>query len=626
MNTKKVLICLLITVAFWQCVWSWDMEYLLKNLLPLAKLIQIQELNWFVSQLLDTKSSENLQQFFNTIHRETGVTQMVFNNSSDIRILRTTSKRNYMGIVFTNGPEDPIMLVHDKVLLGRHYYLNFVILVKPLQDFSLALLLLRTIHSHNFINTFLYVSYDNATSHFFGFNMYPHFQPVKYSNLLMDLKSLAKIANNIDCQGFKLSTPMRLDLPGVFHYHDHQRNLLRQGTAYRILELFANHINASLECYDMPMDSLGGLVVNMKDVLDLIRHNEILITTHAYALYTSDDDVDKSYPLMAVKWCLMVPIFNTVTGFFYPLMPFDIKVWFLIFISFIALAITDAVWLVWTSHKNPFLEPFLFRHVRDSILDNYCYLLNIAASRNFKQPAAFKVILYATVFFHGFFISANYTSLLGSILTVNIFREQINTLEDLIKANISTLIIDYEFDFLLSSHKNLSFDFLKLIQPVDSATFNAHQVTFNQSYAYFVTEDKWHFLELQQLGLKQRLFKFTDICFGSYHLAFPMEIDSPLWRYLEYFIYRVHSSGLLSHYESISFEHAVYAGHVQRFSQNNEYQAAELVHVSMLFLLLIFVDVTCLFILVLEWLHYILNRRDKFNFNKIFKKIKWKFF
>ena len=626
MNTKTILSCLLIIVAFWQCVWTWDMKYLLENLLPLAKLIQIQEVNWFVSQLLDTESSENLQQFFNTMHRETGVTQMVFNNNnSDIRILRTTSKRNYMGMVFTNGPEDPIMWVHDKVLLGRHFYLNFVILVKPVQDFSLALQLLRTIRGNNFFNTWLYVSYANATSNFFGFDMFSQFEPVKFTNLLLHLKSMFKMVNNIDCQGCNLSTPMRLDLPGVFHYYDHRKNLLRQGTAYRIFELFAHNINATLASYEMPVDSLGGLVVNMKDVLNLIRHNEILITAHAYALYTSDDDVDKSYPLMVVKWCLMVPIFNSVTGFYYPLMPLDSKVWLLIFISFIALAITDALWLIWASHKNPFLKAFLIRRVRDSILDNYCYLFNLAASRNFKQPAAMKVILYATVFFHAFFITANYTSLLGSILTVNILRDQINTLEDLIKANISTLIIDYEFDFLLSSHTDLPFDFLKLIQPVDSATFNAHQAAFDQSYAYFVTEDKWHFLELQQIGLKQGRFKFTDICFGSYHLAFPMEMDSPLWRYLEYFIYRVHSSGLLRHYETISFEHAVYAGHVQRFSQNNEYQAAEFIHVSMLFLMLILVDVACVFILVVEWIHYRLNRRGRFNFKKIFKKIKWKF-
>ncbi|XP_037814112.1 uncharacterized protein LOC119605217 [Lucilia sericata] len=411
------------------------------------------------------------------------------------------------------------------------------------------------------------------------------------------------LAGGMDCQGFKFYTPLRLDLPGVFRYYNKQNIIEKQ------------------EPYPMPADHLGGIVVNMKDTLQLIRNKSILITAHAYALFETDDTIDKSYPLMAVRWCLMVPLKNTISTFYYPIKPFAAYVWFILIFTFFALATTDCLWIIWESQKDPSKRSHLMWHLRCSILDNLCYMLNISASKNIKRPTWVRFFLYSTVFFQAFFLSTGYTSLLGSILAVTLFRDEINTLEDLIKANISTLIIDYEYDFLLGGQLNLPYDFLKLITPVDSATFYHHQSRLNQTYAYFVTDEKWHFLQLQQTTLKQGLFKLTDICFGSFHLAFPMETDSPLWRNLEYFIYRVHSSGMLHYYESISFEHAVYAGYVQRFTGGNDYQAAGLSHVSMVFLMLLVVSAVCVLIFLGECLHY---RLQKGGGNLSFKLLFWK--
>ncbi|XP_065367248.1 uncharacterized protein Ir56c [Calliphora vicina] len=589
MNILKVFLWLLLIVAFWRTALMWDMKFLLRNILPLSRLMQTQEVNWFISEQLDSESSENVQEFFTTIHRNALITQMVFTHNSDIRIVKTASKRNYMGLVLTTGPSDPVMKLHDRVLLGRHYYMNFVILVQPLEDFAVAETILLQLHRNNFQNTFLYVSYMNGSSDLLGINAYPEFHIVLRTNFLRNLGEMfGKVtAGGMDCQGFKFYTPLRLDLPGVFRYFNQRGLMEKQGISYRILNLFAGYINASLVPYQMAPDNLGGIVVNMKDTLDLIRSKEILITAHAYALFNPDDNIDKSYPITVVRWCLMVPIRNIVSSFYYPIKPFEQSVWFVLMFTFFALACTDILWIIWQSRKQPNRNHNLMWQLRASVLDNLCYMLNIAASKNIKHPSVIRFFLYSTVFFQAFFLSANYTSLLGSILTVTLFREDINTLQDLIKANISTLIIDYEYDFLLTGNLDLPYDFLKLIIPVDAATFYHHQSSLNQTYAYFVTDEKWHFLQLQQRSLKQGLFKLTDICFGSFHLAFPMETDSPLWRNLEYFIYRVHSSGMLHYYESISFEHAVYAGYVQRFTAGNEYQAAGLSHVSMVFLMLL---------------------------------------
>ncbi|KAM7344844.1 ionotropic receptor 56c [Cochliomyia hominivorax] len=628
MNILKVLHWLLVIVAFLRTALMWDIQFMLRNILPLTNLIQTQEINWFISEQMDTESSENLQEFFNTIHRKTLITQMVLTNNSDIRILKTSSKRNYLGLVLTTGPSDPIMRVHDRVLLGRHFYMNFVILVKPLEGFTVAEELLNNLHRNNFQNTFLYVYYArNGTSDLWGVNPYPNATLERRTYFLRGLKSaLSKyLSGGMDCMGYKFYTPLRLDMPGVFRYINKQDIVVRQGTAYRILNLFINYINGSIEPYPMDYDDIGGVVVNMKDTLDLIRSKEILLTAHAYALFNADDEIDKSYPLMVVRWCLMVPIRNTISAFYYPLMPFEKNVWYMVLFTLICLSAIDALWTIWEHWKNPELYQDLVWEIRVRILDNLCYLFNIAASRNIKRPSIVRFILYSGVFFQAFFLSVGYTSLLGSILTVTLFREEINTLDDLIAANISTMIIDYEFDFLLSGNMDLPYEFLRLIKPVKPGTFNHHQSALNQSFAYFVTDDRWHFLELQQKSLKQGLFKLTDICFGSFHLAFPMETDSPLWRNLEYFIYRVHSSGMLHYYESISFEHAIHAGYVQRFTPDNEYQAAALSHVSMVFLMLLIASALCFIIFLVECLHYRLRSAVNLSYVKKWSEIKWKF-
>lgn len=78
----------------------------------------------------------------------------------------------------------------------------------------------------------------------------------------------------------------------------------------------------------MPPDSLGGQVINMKDALQLIRERKMEFCAHAYALFMSDEELEKSYPLLVVQWCLMVPLYNSVSTYFYPLQPFDWNVWF----------------------------------------------------------------------------------------------------------------------------------------------------------------------------------------------------------------------------------------------------------------------------------------------------------
>ncbi|KAI8038572.1 hypothetical protein M5D96_008479 [Drosophila gunungcola] len=341
----------------------------------------------------------------------------------------------------------------------------------------------------------------------------------------------------------------------------------------------------------MPPDALGGQVINMRQTLQLIRERKMEFCAHAYALFMPDDELEKTYPLLVVQWCLMVPLYNSVSTYFYPLQPFAWNVWFFAVGALLALVLLELMWLRlfgrWSGYQG-------------TLMDTFCYIINVPTEGQLQQPCLLRFLLLATVFFHGFFLSAYYTSNLGSILTVNLFHAQINTMDDIVSAQLPIMIIDYELQFLLNLNKELPEEFLKLLRPVDSGIFAEHQTRFNGSFAYFVTEDHWQFLDEQQQHLRQRLFKLSGICFGSYHLAFPLQMDSTLWRDIEYFTFRIHSSGLLSFYARSSFGSALHAGLVERLPENREYTSAGLQHLAIAFFLLLAMSVLAGMVFALE--------------------------
>ncbi|XP_018794896.1 PREDICTED: uncharacterized protein LOC108972663 [Bactrocera latifrons] len=585
LNNAELLVFWLSLVCFstLQLAQSWDVEYTLNMLCKQGKTFYMQEIIWYVSESIDATNSGDVEELIISLDQCLGFTQTVITNNTDIRLIKSENRKIALNIVFCTATDDPIIQVYDRTALGRHMYFGLIIMVNIVEDFSVAEQLLLDLHSHNFINTLLYYYSSNRTNELFGYSLYPEYHLQNRSNFLEYVtENFEKVwTGGVDMLGYKLYTPLREDLPHVFSYKNSAGQTYWRGSAYNLLKLFTDYYNASLVKYEMPKDHLGGNVIDMKSALDLIRHKKVDVMAHAYALFKEDDELGKSYPLMVVRWCLMVPIWNSVTTMYYPLEPFDDLVWFIIVGVFFALVSVKCLWCCWQSTHQ------LASRLSDTVLECFCLMIGIGTPNYFGAPTVLDFLIFTTIYFYGFFLIANYTSLLGSIFTVNLFHAQINTMDDLIETNISVMIIDYELEFLLSEGDELPANFSRLLLPVDPATFAQHQVQLNTSFAYFITEEKWNFLEIQQKYLKRRLFKFSDICFGSYHLAYPLQPDSVLYRNLEYFIYRMHSSGMLGHYQSTAFDYAVHARLVRRLADNAEFTSAGMQHLLVIFLMLL---------------------------------------
>ncbi|KRF98144.1 uncharacterized protein Dwil_GK27976 [Drosophila willistoni] len=579
---------------------AWNLQYVHNFLRPFAAFNAFQEIVWFVSQ---KQQVPELDQFIRIVDEAFGATatQTVINNNTELRMIRAPARRNHMSFVFTTGVDDPIMEVYNKVLLGRHFYFSVVMLIDNVTEIQLVHDLCRYLYDYQFFNSMIYFQSADGVNQLYGASKFPSMQIENRTDFQTYLrKSLSKVVNaRSDVGGYGFPTPLRQDMPHLF-----RSQMGYDGSTYRIIETFVRFINGSFAELPLPPDALGGKAINMKQALQLVRDRRVEFLAHAYALFMPDEGIEKSYPLLVVQWCLMVPTSISVSTYFYPLQPFDFMVWFFVLGAFVALILLELLWLSIGKKRHS-------DGINDALLNSFCYIINIATARQLQKPPILRFLLLAAVFFYGFFLSANYTSTLGSILTVNLFHAQINTMEDIIRAQLPVMIIDYELEFLLQLHKELPEEFVKLLRPVDSGIFAEHQTNFNSTHAYFVTEDQWQFLDEQQKHLKQRIFKMSSICFGSYHLAYPLLMDSSLWRDIEYYTFRIHSSGLLNFYTRSCFETALYAGLVTRLPANSEYTSAGLAHLAIAFIYLLVMCVLGGIVFSLEILHARVSERKK---------------
>ncbi|XP_061399983.1 uncharacterized protein LOC133335699 [Musca vetustissima] len=538
---------------------------------------------------MTTEHTANLDHFIKRVQDDTGDAQYVLTNHSDVRITKTAAKRNSLTFVLTTGADDPIMYVHNRVMTGRHFPLSIVIYVPKVRDMMEIEQLCYILYKGSFVNSMVYFQQITGEQGLMSHEQFPHFKMIDVSDFkaFLQRKFKSVMAASQDVGGYTFFTPLQQDMPRVIKYHDKMGKLQLQGSTFRMFDDFVHSLNGSIAEYKMPRDNYGTEMVNMKTILDLVRKRKIDVAAHAYALFHQDDDLDKSYPIMVVKWCLMVPLQNDISTFIYMLQPFEWRVWCLIVLVFFSLLCVDYIRLS--------LQFLVFRQRRrfgnfysilqDAWLEDFCHVINITTPKPLKLPSAQRFLFYTIVFLFGFYLSAHYTSYLGSFLTVSIFHAQINTLDDVIRAQLPVMIVDYELEFLLSEGYEMPVEFGKLIRPVDTYTFARHQLKLNKSFAYFVTDDTWHFLNEAQIHLKQKMFKFSDICFGSYHLAYPIQADSAVWRDLEYFLFRTHSNGLQQKYEGDTFQYAVSAGYIRRMMESQETTSAGIEHLRLLFII-----------------------------------------
>ncbi|EDW32109.1 GL10615 [Drosophila persimilis] len=377
-------------------------------------------------------------------------------------------------------------------------------------------------------------------------------------------------ATTSNFQGYVVSTPVENDIPRVFVVHDpHTGRRHIRGYAYRTFVEYLHRHNATLQITN-PHEYLGPTSsVNMGRIAQLIMKGHLEISAHPYIRSPSDFG-DRSYPLMVTQNCLIVPVRNEIPRHMYLLLPLNQSSWLLLLGG--VFYISSVVFWV-----RPDMGRRTWQHrVGLSFLEAVSRVLYISSPARIDSPSLRYFIVFLQLTILGFVLSNWYNLQLDSFLTALVVGEQVNSWEQLIEQQQKVLVKEYEVETVLRHvHPRLVSRVARLIVGVNASEQVSALLSFNRSYAYPFTTERWDFIAMQQQYAFKPIFRFSSACLGSPIIGYPMRSDCHLESSLSMFIMRIQGTGLLQHWLVSDFNDAMRAGYVRLLDNVLGFQALD---------------------------------------------------
>ncbi|XP_073845227.1 uncharacterized protein [Musca autumnalis] len=467
-------------------------------------------------------------------------------------------------LVFTTERDDPVMEVAAKSLKGiRHFKTIFILFpivesddfYQSFEDFNRFYETIRLLYEWVWMKQFTNTAVVTVRNNVFILDPYPTPTLVNITESWQPESFF--VDNSKDFKGYVINTPIRYDLPRVF-YLKHPRIGARTkhqvtGVSGKIFTAFISSINATFN--ETWTDGMEMEPVDINNVLKMIEEKHIEISMNSYTGMLGDS-AGSSYPIGINDWCIMVPYRNRSPEHMYLQNCFQEHTWFLI--CFSTLYITIGIWLCSPSNS---------RDLSLSFLQAICSMLLIVPLRVLVIPSGRMHFIFILLFLMGFFITNLYVAKMSSFLTTTTEQPQINTVQDVIDAGLKIMVMDYEYEIVLSN--NYPQRFMDLMVRVSKAKMDEHRDRFNTSYGYSVQSDRWNFLNIQQRYLRKPVFRLSQICLGPYYHVFPLQRDSHLASPLQSFIMFASQLGLITFWKNEAFVDALYLGYVRMILVND---------------------------------------------------------
>ncbi|EDW10416.1 uncharacterized protein LOC6580661 [Drosophila mojavensis] len=467
------------------------------------------------------------------------------NTNTTIKSLISTPS---LVMVFTTHHSDPIMEVASETLKGIRWLKTIFILFPYLSSanyhesfetftqFSQIFQdVLRWSWTKQFTNTLLLTINDNV----YQLNPYPTQHFVNRTEHWMARDFFQKLSHNM--MGYVVNTPVFYDMPRVFKGAD-QRTVY--GTSGKLFLGFLDFVNATMH------DTSANLTItnfNLPYLLELVGQGVYETLIHTYTDLLGNYSVSFSYPIGINDWCLMVPYRNDSVQELYVREALQENVWLLLFLTI--LYVGFGLWLC--SPQRP-------RDLSAILLQCILSLINSPPTSIVRTRDRRMRYLYLVLSIMGIVASNMYISKMASYFTSPPPVRQLNTLQDVIDANLIIYVQDFEYKFLDRKRDQYSERFLQQLVVADAMFIQRHRDLLNASYGYFVSSDRWDLIMMLQKHLRVPVFRLTQICSGPFYHVFPMHMDSHLQSPLQNFILISQESGLRHHWKVESFWEALY--------------------------------------------------------------------
>ncbi|KAH8384871.1 hypothetical protein KR093_010610, partial [Drosophila rubida] len=240
-----------------------------------------------------------------------------------------------------------------------------------------------------------------------------------------------------------------------------------------------------------------------------------------------------SAPIRLAYANIMVASAKPLGSYRYLAAPFHSTVWIGL-VVYVGCVVCFMSCIHWQRERRWLFSKFLLEAISSLLLAGF-------ALRDLRGRERY--ILYVVLFVAGFVYSTFYLGYLKSILTTEVFEPQINTLQQLVEANI-TLMID-EYDRNLSLRYNLPALLWQLVEVVPDETLKRHRNSFDQRYAYMLFSDRMDLYDYAQKYLRHPRIRHVPINIFNLFAGFPMRETWCLKRHLSEAWANAFASGLL---------------------------------------------------------------------------------
>nr|AIL30525.1 IR52b [Drosophila melanogaster] len=332
--------------------------------------------------------------------------------------------------------------------------------------------------------------------------------------------------------------------PRVMVYQDANDGELKMiGYVANLITNFAQKVNATLQLdFLKPSKSITEISRMAKD-----DELDMGITLEA-SLNTSNLETS-SYPYLLTSYCLMVQVpakfpYNLV----YALIV-DPLVLGIIFVLFLLLSVL-LIYSQKMSCRDLSVANILLndKSLRGLLGQSFPFPLN--ASK--KLRLIFTILCFASIM-----LTTMYEAYLQSFFTDPPSEPHIRSFKDIGKLRHKTIITAIEANVLISTNNTQFLDIPKkhLCIYENWRDWLAMRDTFNLSYNYLVTEDRWSSYAEQQKLFKTPLFYYSnDLCFSRMiFLSIPLRRHLPYRHLFDEHMMRQQEFGLVNYWKSHSF-------------------------------------------------------------------------
>ncbi|CAD7076974.1 unnamed protein product [Hermetia illucens] len=357
---------------------------------------------------------------------------------------------------------------------------------------------------------------------------------------------------SLNLMGYPIRSYVTRDEPRAFKYINKHGKLVYAGYSLKVLLAFLKKHNGTLfEVFYNKTEAVHGPILYLS-----LENREIDISAHPYLFLPRL--VTCSQPISQVHLCLMIPAPREIPASLYNVLSFDRTVWYFIFGSILILFFVHLTLKVTSGKPINYI---------DDIIDSVAIIIAITPKIEIYRQSWRGRFIFVFVALYGLILVNLYNSTLSSLYTTKVYEKPMETVEDMMKANLTIMGIDNQWEFA-SAYIEPAFQ--KQFLLVKGEVVRDHRNSFNTSYGYITGSDNIEMLLEQQTYFKRPLFRSPIYCFVYAHLNIGLQYVTPYEKALDRVILEVFQAGLRDKWLKESFKESLDAGLVQRVVGSEE--------------------------------------------------------